>query len=81
MSDDHGPVPLLESDERLALTRAYGRWFATPRMTGSTEPSQLVSYANDYPNPLEVLRVILTHEETGIPGYREDPLQKKALWT
>lgn len=76
-SDDNGPVPLLCTDERRNLTREYGRWFSTPRMAGRT-PTELVAYANTHPDPVFVLRAILTHDDDGIPGYREDPFGKKA---
>lgn len=76
-SDDDGPVPFFNTEQRIALTRDYGRWFRTRRMAGQS-PDELVQYASEYSDPVGALREILTHPENGIPGYREDPLGKKA---
>lgn len=78
-SDDNGPIPLFISDERYDLSRAYGAWFAESRLSGCRTPAELVLFAKEHPKPLATLRTILTHERDGIPGYREDPLHKKAL--
>jgi len=78
-SDDNGPIPLLISDERYDLTRAYGNWFGVERMSGASTPAALVAYANDHPKPLATLRMIIADPNSGIPGYREDPLAKKVL--
>jgi hypothetical protein len=76
-SDDDGPMSFFDTRARRDLTRDYGRWFRVRRMAGQS-PSELVAYANDCANPVGVLRDILTHPENGVPGYREDPLGKKA---
>ncbi|MDO8521574.1 MAG: hypothetical protein Q7S52_05660 [bacterium] len=78
-SDDNGPIPLFISDERYALTLAYGKWFETQSMAWVRTPAELIAYINAYPNPLRNLRAILTDEKDGVPGYREDPLVKKVL--
>lgn len=78
-SDDNGPISLFISDERYALTLAYGRWFIARRMTGADARAEFLARLNYYPDPLGALCSIITHKEDGIPGYREDPLKKKAL--
>lgn len=76
-SDDSGPIPLFNIPRRIALTRDYGRWYRTRRMAGQS-PMDLVKYASEYSDPVSALREVLTHPENGVPGYREDPLGKKA---
>ncbi len=76
-SDDDGPIPLFNTPRRIALTRDYARWFRTPRWAGRS-PSDLVEFSNESCDPVGTLRDILTHPENGVPGYREDPLGKKA---
>lgn len=76
-SDDEGRVPLLATRERMRLTRRYGQWFERSRPWGTT-PKDLVTYAMNSPTPGQALLGIITDPAMGIPGYREDPLRKKA---
>lgn len=69
--DDHGINPLPMWPEHLALTWAYAAWFAAH----DTTPAALVRRANAAPQPLRALLATLRE----IPGYAEDPLQKKAM--
>lgn len=69
--DGHGRNPLPMWPEHAALIRAYADWF-TAR---DTSPTALVSQANAAAEPLRALLTMLRE----IPGYAEDPLQKKAM--
>ena len=69
--DDHGINPLPMWPEHMALTRAYTAWFAAH----DTTPAAIVHRANAAPQPLRALLATLRE----IPGYAEDPLQKKAM--
>jgi len=66
--------------ERLELTRMYGRYFwrRNAKHSSYDSPEELVEYANQFGDPIGMCRDILTHPENGIPGFREDPLGKKA---
>jgi len=69
--DDHGINPLPMWPEHLALTRAYAAWFAAHDIS----PAAIVRQVNAAPQPLRALLATLRE----IPGYAEDPLQKKAM--
>jgi len=60
-------IPMFES--HLNLSRAHGRYLLDNRI----EPSSLTSLANVAPYPFEFFRNRVGH----IPGYAEDPLEKK----
>ena len=75
-SDDYGPIPLFNTPRRMQLTRQYGEWFLHDDGSMLT-PAGLVSDANQQHDPVRWLRSILAHPVTGIPAFREDPLQKK----
>ena len=69
--DDAGANPLPMWPEHLALIRGYAEWF---RARGAT-PADVLRRAQAAPKPLFALLEILAE----IPGYAEDPLQKKAM--
>ncbi|NLB66353.1 MAG: hypothetical protein GX803_07790 [Lentisphaerae bacterium] len=69
--DDTGCNPLPMWPEHLAIIQAYTRWFLDRQLI----PADLLRQANDSPSPLKTLLEILA----GLPGYAEDPLQKKAM--
>ena len=69
--DDAGANPLPMWPEHLALIRGYAAWFAVRNVT----PAGVLSRANAAPKPLFALLEALAE----IPGYAEDPLQKKAM--
>lgn len=78
MSDDNGVVELLANEERLTLTRAYAQRLFTGGGPVSMVPKEILRLANASHEPAKTLLDILT-VKPGIPGYREDPLKKKAL--
>jgi hypothetical protein len=69
--DDAGINPLPMWPEHLALIRGYADWFAARRET----PADALRRVQAAPKPLFALLEILAE----IPGYAEDPLQKKAM--
>ena len=69
--DDQGNNPLPMWPEHLDIMRGYADWFCQ----NDTTPQALVEKANSSPHPLKTFLEILRD----IPGYREDPLQKKAM--
>ena len=68
---DDGTHPLPMWPEHLALIRGYAAWFNARRET----PADVLSRAAAAPKPLYALLTALAE----IPGYAEDPLQKKAM--
>ncbi len=69
--DDTGRNPLPMWPEHLRIIRAYARWF----IDESTSPRAVVEESNAAPRPLAAFL-----ERAGqVPGYREDPLQKKLM--
>ncbi len=67
--DGHNPLPLWP--DHLDLIRGYAQWFVARRQT----PADLLPLVHATPRPLHTLLSILAD----IPGYAEDPLQKKAM--
>lgn len=70
-SDDTGTCPLPMFDSHFSLARGYGR----DLLALGLSPRGIVETANADKRPLAALFKILS----GIVGYREDPLRKKAL--
>ena len=68
---DDGTNPLPIWSEHLALIRGYADWFNARRET----PADVLRRAATDPKPLYALLKALAE----IPGYAEDPLQKKAM--
>lgn len=68
---DDGKNPLPLWPEHLALLRGYAQWFADR----ATTPADVLRTVNAAPKPLFALLATLAE----IPGYAEDPLQKKAM--
>ena len=68
---DDGRQPLPMWSEHLALIRGQVAWFAAQRLA----PADVIQRANADPKPLQTLLTTLAE----IPGYAEDPLQKKAM--
>jgi hypothetical protein len=66
---DINPLPMWR--DHLALTRGYARWFVARALT----PTDVLRCAQAAPKPLAALLAALAE----IPGYAEDPLQKKAM--
>ncbi len=69
--DDAGSNPLPMWPEHLALLRGYAAWFADH----ATTPAEVLQRIHAAPRPLFSLLALLAE----IPGYAEDPLQKKAM--
>ena len=69
--DDAGANPLPMWPEHLALIRGYAQWFVAQNQ----EPADVLRRAAADPKPLYALLTALAE----IPGYAEDPLQKKAM--
>jgi hypothetical protein len=69
--DDAGANPLPMWPEHLALIRGYAAWFAARNVA----PAGVLQRAQAAPKPLFALLGSLAE----IPGYAEDPLQKKAM--
>jgi hypothetical protein len=69
--DDAGQNPLPMWPEHLALIRGYAQWFADR----ATTPAEVVRQIHAGPKPLFALLALLAE----VPGYAEDPLQKKAM--
>ena len=69
--DDSGACPLPIFDSHVTLARGYGRDLLGRGLT----PKKIVDAANASRHPLKTLLLALGE----IPGYREDPLRKKAL--
>ena len=68
---DDGTNPLPMWPEHLALIRGYAQWFVAQNQ----EPADVLRRAATDPKPLYALLKALAE----IPGYAEDPLQKKAM--
>lgn len=68
---DDGTNPLPMWPEHLALIRGYAEWF----ISRNQEPADVLRRAAAAPKPLYALLAALAE----IPGYAEDPLQKKAM--
>lgn len=69
--DDAGNNPLPMWPEHLDLIRGYARWFADQ----ASSPAGVLRRVQTAPRPLNALLETLA----AIPGYAEDPLQKKAM--
>jgi len=70
-NSDNGNNPLPMWDEHVNLSLSYGRWMLKNDIT----PESILLRANHSPCPLQAFLNILSD----IPGYREDPLQKKSM--
>ncbi len=69
--DDKGTIPFQDMEKRFEISREYGRWFIENKVS----PKGIVIEAN---NKKESLKHFLD-EYKKIPGFSQDPLQKKAL--
>jgi len=69
--DDSGHNPLPMWPEHLELIRGYTAWFTERDL----RPADMIRQLAAEPHPLRALLQLLSH----IPGYAEDPLQKKAM--
>jgi len=69
--DDQGRNPLPMWSEHLVIIREYARWF----LENHTSPAEVLDGSNKNKKPLNALLAQLSV----IPGYREDPLLKKAM--
>ena len=77
-SDDNGPIPFPDFEERFKMTRAYGRWFAENYMglNPSLTPSEIIRRANKGgANSLGSFLAMMNY----VPGYNKDALQKRQL--
>lgn len=77
MSDDDGVVPLLASTERLLLTQKLGEHiarFASPLNTYGG----MIRHLRDMREPARAMQEFFSDPTYGVPGFREDPLRKKA---
>jgi len=70
-ADDNGPIPFPDRFARLEMTRDFGKWF----MEKGIKPSDIIQSAGKAGKPLRRLLDRLKK----IPGYNEDPLEKKNL--
>lgn len=78
MSDDDGPIPLLVTEERLALTQGLGTSLLRHGSPLNTARGW-VRHHLALRAPAKYILENLSHPKFGTIGYREDPLQKKAL--
>jgi len=69
--DDGAANPLPMWPEHLELTRQYADWFTTRKL----QPADILHRAAAARRPLQMLLDLLAE----VPGYAEDPLQKKAM--
>ncbi|HAL91702.1 MAG TPA: hypothetical protein DCM68_01595, partial [Verrucomicrobia bacterium] len=69
--DDDGANPLPMWAEHLALIHGYAQWFVSRNL----EPADVLRRAAADSKPLYALLTVLAE----VPGYAEDPLQKKAM--
>jgi hypothetical protein len=69
--DDNGVNPLPMWPEHRDIIRNYAEWF----VRNKTSPGEIVRQANQSNKPLASLLAALKH----VPGYAEDPMQKKAM--
>ncbi|HMP88977.1 MAG TPA: hypothetical protein PJ991_02185 [Kiritimatiellia bacterium] len=69
--DDHGVNPMPMWPDHLAIMKKYAEWF----VRNGFRPADLVERANAAIYPLQTFLKILRD----VPGYMEDPLQKKAM--
>lgn len=69
--DDNGPVIWPDFETRFRNTRAYGRWF----QENNAYPLNILNKANHARKPLNCF----LHQLRSIPGYNQDPLEKKNL--
>ncbi len=72
LADDLGPIPLPDIYERVDLTHCYGGHFrsAPPHLNS---PKKLLAIANRDAYPIAMFYRLFSH----VPGFCEDPLQKK----
>lgn len=70
-TDDNGPIPFQDFDKRLEITKNYGAYL----VGNETRMGDLVKEANDTDIPL---KTFLTSMDE-VPGFEQDPLQKKSL--
>ncbi len=70
-AEDAGTCPLPMFDAHVALSRSYGR----DLLAQGLSPRGIVESVNAEDRPLNALLKVLS----GVGGYREDPLRKKAL--
>ncbi len=70
-ADDNGPISFPDRFVRLDLTKAFGEWFVEKEI----RPADIVLWANKSEEPLQTFLSLLKW----IPGYNEDPLEKKNL--
>lgn len=78
MCDDNGIVPLLASKERLLLTHQYAEYFHASSLK-FISPDSILRSVRSCDEPAKSFLMLITDKEFGIPGYREDQLNKKAL--
>lgn len=71
-ASDLGPVQFPRMTERYKLAVAYGMWFVEKNVT----PEEIIAVSNDCEGGVDTLRWFL-HCMRLIPGYGQDPLQKK----
>ncbi len=69
--DDKDTIHFQDFNKRLEITNAYGNWF----LENKTNPQELVTKSNDTDKPLQAYLDQLNK----VPGFSQDPLQKKAL--
>lgn len=70
-SDDSGPIPFPDFEERFKITKSYAKWFKEH----NTSPGKIVYDTNKEKYPLENFLLVTSK----IPGYDKDRLQKKNL--
>lgn len=76
-SDDNGPIPFPDFEERYKMTREYGRWFSENYMgiTPPLTPSAIVRRANNSSLGLDSFLAMMMH----VHGFNEDMLHKRQL--
>ena len=63
-SDDNGPIPWPDFEERFIMARSYGEWF----LRNNSDPAWILECVNARPDPLKLF-LIMTK---AIPGYDRD---------
>jgi len=78
-SDDNGPIPFPDFEERFKMTRAHGRWFVNsdfeigePKIIS---PLIIVKAANQYGKSLQSFLNLIKR----VDGYDKDKLEKRQL--
>lgn len=73
-SDDNGPIPFPDFEERFRMTRSYGKWFVNFGKY-TTSPQAILNAANKSNRSLDTFLAIMRQ----VAGYNGDELEKRQL--